>query len=224
VNAGFSNLTTLKQTLLAKTISSDTRFDDFIAAIGLGIFGQIERYCNRKFMWQVGSQEEFQADRSSFVLERFPVVAPITLVEYKQDEQTGWVVQPQNTSAANLIAPAPLIIRSLDTKNGIIYFPDDDDCGEYYSAMRFTYTGGYFWEQLEPDDAAHPSAVPAGASLLPDSVRLAWLLQCKHVWKNQDKTGVDLLKSGDVRSLRFPEDWAPSVEKILDDHVRMAWT
>ena len=226
MNAGFSNLTWLKNQILSSALKTDLRFDPFITALGLGVYGLIEKYCNRKFMWQVGCQEVFMADRASFILERFPVVAPITLVEYKQDEPTGWVAQDQSANSN------ALVIQSLDAANGIIYFPDNEDCGPYWAQMRFTYTAGYFWQQLDPKDAgyvdpnspAYAASIPAGAPLLPDSIRLAWLLQCKHIWSLNDKTGQDLLKSGSEKSLRFPEEWATSVEKILADHVRPQWT
>jgi hypothetical protein len=225
VNAGFSNYDYLKKQILAGTMASTTRFDAMLQALGLGVANQIEKYCNRKFGWVVGWQQVFGADSASFVLERFPVVPPIALVEYKQDEPTGWVVQPQiSPPNEQLNLGAPLLIRSLDAANGIIYFDDDDDCGDYWSQMRFTYTGGYFWEQAEPDDATYPTPVPAGAPLLPDGLLLAWLLQVKHVWKNLDKIGTDVLSEGRLRSLRFPEDFAPTVGETLSTFRRYQLT
>lgn len=221
MNAGFSNLDYLRQQLLSKALPADVSFDAVITAIGLGVFGLIEKFCNRKFMWQIGWQQVFGADSSSFMLERFPIITPITLVEYKQDEPTGWVTEPQINPNDNLLSTNPLVIRSVDAQSGIIYFPDDSDCGDYWSQMRFTYTGGYWWEQAEPEDPVYPTPVPAGAPLLPDSVRLAWILQCRQVWRGIDKLGMDILKEGGDASVRFPEDWAPGVENILRDWVRM---
>ena len=218
MNAGFSNLDFLKKQLLAKSFSSDKRFDDLILALGLGIANQVEKFCGRKFARLVNAQETFAADRASFLLSRFPVEPPISLVEYKQDEPTGWATQNQTAQSNDRV------IQSLDAESGLIYFRDDQDCGDYWSQMRFTFTGGFFWEQLEPDDANYPSPVPATATPLPDSLRLAWLLQCKHVWAFNDKVGTDLLKSGDQKSVRFPEDWALGVETILADFVRPNFT
>jgi hypothetical protein len=148
MNAGFSNLDWLKKNVLAATLKNDLRFDPLILALGLGVAGQFEKYCGRKFMRGVGVADTFGADRASFLLNQFPVEAPIALVEFKVDEPTGWVAQSQAAGSNDLV------IQSLDANAGIIYFEDNTDCGSYWSQMRFTYTGGYFWEQLEPDDAA----------------------------------------------------------------------
>jgi hypothetical protein len=60
--------------------------------------------------------------------------------------------------------------------------------------------------------------------MLPDELKLAWLLQCKHVWANQDKLGTDILKSGKDTSIRFPEQWAPTVEETLKAFKRYQLT
>jgi hypothetical protein len=207
MNAGFSNLAFLKKQLLAKSASSDTRFDDLIAAIGLGVAGQFENSCNRKFNRQANCVECFPADHAEFIPERLPLES-VSLVELKVRESDGWVTQTD-----------PNFIRALNLENGIIDC-GPGDAGPYYAQLRFTYTGGYFWEQLEPDDAAFPSPLPAGAAPLPAALSNAWLLQCRHIWGNLDKLGLDLLKSADVKSLRFPEDFAPTVEKTISEYIR----
>ena len=221
MKAGFSNLDFLKKQLLPTSLTGDVakskRFDPLLQALGLGVAGQFEKYCGRQFDYAAGVQEVFGADRASFLLSRFPVVAPIASVEFKLDESTGWVVQVPGTSNN-------LTIQSLDAKCGIVYFPDATDCGPYWSQLRFTYTGGYWFETLEPDDPDYPSDPPAGVECLPDSLRLAWLLQCKHIWALNDKLGVDTLKDGDEKSLRFPQEFAVSVEKTLADFVRPNYT
>jgi len=206
MNAGFSNLDWLKKNLLSNSFKTDTRFDPLILSLGLGTAGLIENFCNRKFARVVGAQEVFAADQAEFVLSRFPVEA-VTTFELKQNEQDGFVAQP-NTA-----------IVAIDQSNGII-ITGTADVGEYWCQVRFTFTGGFFWEQLEPDDAAYPSVQPAGSTALPEALRTAWLLQCKHIWALNDKLGTDILKTGDEKSLRFPQEWATGVEKTLLGFVR----
>jgi hypothetical protein len=219
MNAGFSNLDFLKKQLLAGTMGSDKRFDDLILALGLGVAGQFARFCNRDWAYQAGVQEVAQGDRSFWYVRRSPVTQ-FTNVELRFFRADDW------TSIFN----QPL---AADEEKGMIHF--GYTLGRSPIQFRVTYNGGYIWEQLEPDDAGYPSLVPTdinsnAAGLdpakfnLPDELRLAWLLQCKHVWKNQDKLGTDILKNGDVKSLRFPEDFAPSVEQTLTQFKRYQLT
>ena len=212
MNAGFSNLDFLKKQILAGTVK-DPRFDAVLLALGQGVAAQFESFCGRKFQRAAGQVDAFGADRCQFLLARYPVEPPVALVEYKEDEPSGWVVQ-------NPADPDAVVIQSLDAAAGIVYLPDGADAGEYYSQVRFTYTGGYFWETLEPDDAAFPSALPAGAAALPADLLAIWILQCKHIWAMLDKIGTDLLKDGSAKSLRFPEEFAPTVEKTLAKYLR----
>lgn len=204
MNAGFSNLDTLKKTLLAGTMKADVRFDKIIAALGLGMATMFENTCNRKFARLVGVQETFPADRCEFCLSRKPVESVAT-AELKLNETDGWVMQDAT------------YIRAIDLKNAIIN-TGDRDAGPYYAQVRFTFTGGYFWETLEPDDANFPSDLPDGASALPDDLFNAWILQCRHIWNQLDKTGANILKDGEEKSLRFPQDFAPTVENTLGQY------
>jgi len=198
-------------------MQSGIRFDDRLLAIGLGVAGQIEKYCNRKFMYQVGCTDTFGADRVQFLLSHFPVVAPITMVEFKFDEQTGWVTQVQGQ-------PNNLTIRSLDAKAGIINFHDFRDCGPWWAEMRFTYNGGFWWQTLEKSDPAYNPAVPAGIPCLPEEIRLAWLTQSRKVWEAIDKVGNKILEVGS--NTRQPSealaglDLVPLVKEMLAGYVR----
>jgi hypothetical protein len=206
MNTGFSNLKTLKSQL-APTLKTDQKFDDVILAIGQGVAAQFENLCGRRFAYMVNDTETFPADHAEFLLSRTPVVA-VTLAELKNSEADGWVVQTD-----------PNFIRAVNLVNGIVDCGPGDP-GPYYAQLRLTYIGGYWWEQLEPDAVAYPSALPDGATPLPADLLNAWLLQCRHLWKNLDKLGIDILKDGQVASLRFPEDFAPTVEKTLGNYIR----
>ena len=209
MNAGFSNLTTLKAHLLAASLRAATDYDAAITNIGLGMAAAIGNFCNRKFDRVVGDTEIIAADRCQFLLSRYPVEA-VTQVEIKSTEALGWVVQN----------PSP--IQTFDPACGIVYFPEQADAGKYYEQVRFTFTAGYFWEQLEPGDGGYPTA-PVGAALPPD-LKLAWLLQCEIVWKMRDKLGQQIggeeSKGGGPTYQINDLDLAPQVKQMLQQFVR----
>ena len=212
MKAGFSNLDTLKQHLLAPALRAGTTYDVQLADLGLGIAGQIEQFCNRKFLRAVAVQEVFPADRCEFSLSRFPVETVAT-AEVKLTEADGWVTQTTD------------FIRAIDQAAGIIN-TGNRDVGPYYGQVRFTFTGGLFWNTLEPDDANFPDTLPASATALPDDLKLAWLLQCKHVWQTIDPRGVKIIadaKEGKaVPQQVFGDlDLIPQVKSALTKYQRM---
>ena len=227
MNAGFSNLTSIKAQMLAANQQAKTDWDAKIAAIGKGVAGSFEKFCNRKFMRVAAQQDVFGADRSQFLLARYPVEPPITTVEFKLDEPTGWVVQPQGP-VNTLQSQSALVFRSLDAVAGVVYFPEESDCGPYWSQLRFTYTGGYFWEQLEPVDVGYPTAVPPTANLLPNELLFAWQMQCRKVWEAIDKIGSKILTVGSnarqVQEVMAGLDLVPEVREILSSYVRYEFT
>jgi hypothetical protein len=206
MNVGFSNLETLKGQLLAGSVKTSTQFDDIITALGLGVAGQFEHFTNRRFSYQVDAQEVFPADRAEFCLSRFPIQA-VTLAEKKKCEADGFFALPAK------------FIRVIDQANGIIHH-GECDAGRYFEQIRFTYSGGFYWNTAEQKDNPYPTAQPAGVPALPSDLLQSWFLQCKHIWKNIDKIGTDLLSDGGVKSLRFPEDFAPTVETTVGNYKR----
>ena len=220
MNVGFSNLFSLKAQMLAANQVVKTDWDTKLTAIGLGVASSFERYCGRKFARTVGQMDVFGADRCQFLLSRFPVEPPVTAVEFKLNEPTGWVVQTSGNNG--------LTIQALDALAGIVYLPDGVDAGAYYSQMRFTYTGGYFWETLEPTDAGSPTAVPATSVSLPPDLLFAWQMQCRKVWEAIDKIGNKILEVGSNAHLASEVmaglDLIPEVKTILGGYVRYELT
>ena len=215
MNSGFSNLTTLKAHLLAAGLRSATDFDTAIANIGLGMADAIGNFCNRKFLRTVGDTQIFAADRTQFLLQRYPV-ENVTQWELKQSEQLGFVVQDVTQ------------IQAVDSVNGIIFFQETADLGKYYHQVRFTYTGGFWWPVLDSGDVGYPDTQPAGATALPNDLKLAWLLQCEIVWKMRDKLGTQISEGeGKTRGPTYEIndlDLAPQVKKMLSPFVRMNLT
>ena len=215
MNAGLSNLATLKGYVLAAALRSATDYDAALAAIGLGVAGAFEKYCNRKFARVVGATEIFGADRCQFLISRLPVES-VAMMEVKQTEALGWVVQN----------PSPIV--TLDSLAGIIYLPDRSDVGIYTTQVRFTFTGGYFWEQLEAGDGGYPTAQPNGATPIPPDLQFAWLMQCAEAWKKKDKLGQGITggeeKTERINPANLQQKFLPEVESILAQYIRYSMT
>jgi len=213
MNAGFSNLTTLKAHLLAAALRPATDYDTPIQNLGLGVATAMENFCNRDFARVAGTTEIFPADRCEFLLSRYPVES-VTLAEIKSTEVLGWVTQTD-----------PNFIRAIQNKTGIVN-TGPSDAGKFYEQVRFTYTGGYWWPQLDSGDNGYPDTLPNGAYLIPNDLKYAWLLQCELVWKMRDKLGTQI-SEGDGKN-RGPTyqlsdlDLAPQVKQMIDQYKRYA--
>lgn len=208
MNAGFSNFDTLKKHLLGgSTAKNETRFDTKMKLIGLGMAGAIESFCNRKFSRCVGAQEILPADRVQFLLSRFPIET-VSAVEIKQNETDGFILQQTS----------PIV--TIDQEAGIVSFASGSDAGRFTSQVRFTFTGGFWWEKSEPDDVDYPTNLPTGANLLPPDLQLAWLLQCEIVWSKLDKLGLSLTDDPDEQSKISDLKLDGMVKQMIGQHVR----
>ena len=209
MNCGLSNLDRLKAHLIpAGTMAGETKFDQVIADIGQGVAEDMENFCNRKFERSVGDQVVFQGDRASFVLARYPIEA-VTMVETDARDGRGFVAQDLS------------FIQSVSLDSGVVYLPERPDAGRFWSQVRFTFTGGYWWEELEPDDANYPSGQPAGSAALPKGLRLAWLNQCRTVWDACDKLGLGLVDKPKVQTVIADLDFSPAVKRTLANYSVM---
>lgn len=211
MNAGFSNLALLKAQLLPSAMRSGTAYNDVILALGLGIAAAFENHCKRAFFRTVGDTATFPADHIHFILPRYPVES-ISAVDIKRTEADGWESQTVND-----------FIKTYDRESGVVYLPDGSDAGSYSDQVRFTYTGGYFWETLEPTDGGYPTAVPSGSTALPADILTAWHLQCREVWSKMDKLGATIGSAPDAQSHLAELQLVPLVKGMLRDHVREVW-
>lgn len=217
MNAGFSNLATLKAQLLAPTLLADTTFDAVVTRLGLGVAAAIENFCNRKFARVAGATDIFPADRIHFQLNRYPIES-ISKIELKLTEAGGFVSQTVNS-----------FVQTIDLANGMVYLPDGPDPGPYHAQLRFTYTGGYWWDTADTGDTeppVDPETIPSGAAALPADLLHAWLLQCELVWKVRDNLGTNLIDdaakavTSGLSELKF----APEVLRSISDYQRMCLT
>lgn len=208
MNAGLANRDRLKKHLLAISLAGEVRFDALIEDIGLGVAALMENFCNRKFLRVVDDTETFQADRASFMLPRYPVET-ISRIELKLKDSDDFVEQDSS------------IIQSTSKDSGLVYFAEVPDAGPYWAEVRFTFTGGYWFETLEPEEDGYPSACPAGAKQLPSDLRLAWLIQCREVWNKIDKLGTGIVDSPDKQTKVDALELSPLVKRILQNFVQM---
>ena len=231
MNAGFSNLHWLKNQLLASTLKNDKTFDEQILAIGKGTASMLDRYCNREFVYATGLQEVFSGERPFWFARRAPVTQ-FTTVELRYFRSDAWVD----------ISGQPL---SADEEKGLIDF--GYTLGRDPIQVRLTYNGGFYFNTLEPDDAGYITpnspawlaALPADIAqnqagidpnkfLLPDDLRLAWLLQCRKIWEAIDKTGENITKVGSnarqVAEVLAGLDLIPQVQTMLQAYKRFQLT
>ena len=78
------------------------------------------------------------------------------------------------------------------------------------------------WQAVSTTATSAAPTLPSGATALPDDLKLAWLLQCEHLWKLRDAQGVSLAeKAGTSPLLTLAgANLAPEVKAILDGYVR----
>jgi hypothetical protein len=74
------------------------------------------------------------------------------------------------------------VLVNFGAKPGLLEF--GSVLGTHEQRVRVTYTGGYFFETLEPEDIGFPTAAPSGSSPLPTGLQLAWLMQT-NAWFSQ---------------------------------------
>ena len=210
MNLGLGNLTELKSQLLAASLRTDTNYDAAITAIGQGVAQQFDRFCNRGFARTVGEQDIFSADRRHWYLRRFPVEA-ITECAKKDSEADSWVeyrLPPDGSS----------LIQQMQLDQGYVMFIAIQ--GYYWSRLRITYTAGFWFDTTEDNTGVLPNT----ATPLPSDVKLAWYLQCQHVWKRWEKLGAGITERPELSSALAQLDLIPQVKQLLTPFKRMQMT
>lgn len=197
-------MTELKGQLLAASLRSDTNYDAVITGIGLGVAGQFDQFCNRKFLRVEGEQDVFSGDRRHWYLSRFPVER-VSLCEKQDSTEDGWVTLPD-------------LIQAQQLEQGYVMFIAVQ--GYYWSRLRVTYTGGYWFDTTEDGSGV----MPGTATALPAEVKLAWYLQCQQVWKRVDKLGAQIAQDPEKQGALSSLGVIPAVEQLLRPFKRMQLT
>jgi hypothetical protein len=205
MNCGLTNLESLRKHLLASTMAGERGFDNVITDIGQGVAALIEAGINRDLGYLADAEILFTGDREHYVVPRYPLVS-VKSVQMRYFDSQPWQDisgQPIRTNA----------------KSGIVYF--GGTLGTEALQVRMVWTGGYWWETLEPEEEGYPSVMPTGATALPNDLRAAFLLQCRAVWQLIDKLGTDLLKSesGAAATLQSMT-MIPMVKQMLNEYTR----
>lgn len=206
MNAGLGNLKELKSYLLAEALRNDSSYDAAIAFIGKGVAAMFDRHCNRNFAYAVDDQIIFTGDRPHYYLPRFPIneSASIT-VEMRYFLADAW----------SDISGQPL---SWNPQTGLLHF--GYTLGRQPLQVRTTYTGGYWFDTTENATGSRP----AGATALPDDLKLAWLTQCAEWWNKKDKLGLGIVNEADKQTKTGALDLSPAVQQILQGYVRYQLT
>lgn len=199
MNAGLSNLATLKTHLLAD-LSASTDYDDRIAALGQLVAGQLEQHCNRRWERTVGATYTVPSDAVVYVLDRLPIET-ITTVEGRDRQSDSWV---DETTA----------LEHYNPWSGVVHL--STYLGDHKSQVRFTYTGGYWWDTSEDDSGS----LPSGATALPADLRGAWLMQCEHLWRHADKLGLAIGEPSESTPGLETVQLIPTVRQALTRYVR----
>jgi hypothetical protein len=204
MNAGFSSLTQLKQQLLAEALRAGTKYDAALLALGLGVAAQFERFTNRKFLRTQGAQFVCTADRDHVYVDRYPLES-ISAVDFRSSSAVGWEAQTD-------------FVWNINESTGHVYW--GSAFHDHYAQIRFTFTGGYWWDITEESN----DTLPAGATALPDDLKYAWLLQCRELWANQDKRGVNIVQAATDQFSVAAVELAPVVLTTLNQYRRFQLT
>jgi|SRR5581483_3445743 len=206
MDLGLGNLSELKSQILAASLRGDTNYDTVIAAIGLGVAAQFDKYCNRRLGRVAGDFDQFRADRRHYYLKRYPVESIASA--QRQDTLTdGW----QTLAVSDLIQQWNLEI-------GYISFIALQ--GYEFSQLLITYTGGFWYDTTENGSGV----MPGTATLVPADIKLAWYLQCQNVWRQWDKLGNQIAEPPERQTSDQSLQLAPAVRELLDDHRRLFGT
>lgn len=204
MNAGFSSLALLKSNVLATTKQSDTTWDAAITQIGLGVAGLLEKFCSRKFARVVGDTWVCDSTATAFVLPRYPVET-LTSIEVRERITDPWISQTL----------ADCVLQ-LDAQAGVVQLATV--LGSIRTQLRWTWTGGYWWDTTENASGT----LPGGAAAIPEDIRFAWLLQVAHVWARKDRLGLGLAQGPDAASKLGDLEIIPAVRKAMEPYRRYA--
>jgi hypothetical protein len=200
--AGYRNLDVLKGRVLPGDLGDDSSWDDDLRAIGLAVAAEFDRFTGRLLRRAVDTVFETTADKRSVVVPAYPVesVKSVTLT---------------SGGMTNTVTEA---IQTILNQSGIIDF--SGRLGSHLAKLQITYTGGYWL------DAGDGTAMPAGATALPDDLLHAWFQQCRSVC---DAEGTFRQKGAEKPSARKMEPalrmdtlvLTPAVRRTLQLYLRI---
>lgn len=201
---GLGTLGQLKRFLLTSGIVAETTYDEAIAALGRGVAGAFDRYCNRTFKRGTSITEDFRDGTDLLLLARYPVES-VASVGWKTVTETSFTTQTNIVDTYALDSGCLLLVATLGDQRGQI---------------RVTYSGGYWYDTTDDDTGS----LPSGATLLPHDVKMAWYLQCQQIWQSRDALGTTHTEppSGALLNTRLGVlELIPQVKEALDPYRRL---
>jgi hypothetical protein len=200
MNAGLGSLYTLKRHLLAPSLTAATTYDAVLTNIGKGVGSMLESAANRLFARVEDDTFTFRADVSHVTVPRYPIES-VSLVDVKSSETDGF----------GAVTGQPEVINN---EAGILDF--GGQLGSRSEIARVTYTGGFRFDETDDDTGVQPK----GTTILPDDLKLAWLMQCEAVWSARDKLGISLAAKPDGESKLAAVKLLPTVKDIIAGYTR----
>ena len=202
-DAGLGTLGELKRYLLNEGIADETGYDEAILALGRGVAGLFDRYCNRTFKRGASITEDFRGGTDLILLGRYPVES-VASVGLKSTGESTFTTQTD-------------IVDTVGLNSGILQLVSE--LGTHRDQIRVTYTGGYWYDPTDDGTGTQPT----GAALLPYDIKLAWLNQCLHVWSKRQNLGLDHVITDPQQRTTFTNlDLVPAVKGTLDQFRRLA--
>ena len=203
-------MTELKGQLLAASLRSDTNYDAVITGIGLGVANLFDQLLQPDVLPDCQETGGLFGGPAALVSRRYPVEV-ITGNEKKDDETDGFVASPLPPDGSSLIQQTQL-------DQGYIMFIAVQ--GYYFSRIRITYTGGFWFDTTEDNSGVLPNA----ATLLPAAVKAAWYVQCQEVWNRLDRLGAQIAQNPEKQTALDKLELAPFVKQLLGPFKRMQIT
>lgn len=208
MDLGLANRATVKAFILPASMLAGTDYDPAIDAIALGVARRVEKFCNRKFARLEDDEYQIDAARYHVSLPRYPLEA-VDSIERQAPGSATWEADTA-------------LIEQTDKRAGLLHFATLG--GSQLDRLRITYTGGYWYETLEPDDASFPTTQPTGSDTVPEDLALAWLLQIQHVWGQRDKLGTSLAEKPEAAAALASLALVPEVADMLRPFIRRSLT
>ncbi len=204
MNCGLGNLVTLKQHLLQPADQAGTTYDALLRDLGRGVAGLMDTYCNRRFVRVEDETCQFSANRSHYILPRYPIES-ISLVEVRESLTTGWETRSD-------------LLVNWNSRTGELEF--EVPIGVRTEQVRITWTGGYWFDETEDSTGV----MPVGSTLLMDELKLAWLQQTQFNFERRDIRQRKTAGIKDGEGMLKEIELLPQVLEILRPYRRMQLT
>jgi hypothetical protein len=198
MNAGLSNLATLKTQIMPPAMRSRTDFDDQLVTLGLGVALLINGFCNRLLTRVEDDTFRISANNLTISLPRYPL-----------EEVTSVTLSSDGTSTAITTD----IVRT-DLAAGLIHF--DSVPGAQHDELIIVYSGGYWFDSTEDESGT----LPTGATALPADLQTAFFLQMRHEVEQHRLFGLGAADDGKSKSSNAPQGLLETVKQILLPHRR----